>query len=365
MTQPRDEFTIRTVGADGQPLADVTMDITLESKQFPRRTDADGVFRFAPEEIVRRIEVRTRPRGHARPPPRDVEPGEREITIEFERAGPVAGTIVTADGKPLRVRAGLEARRGDVVVARTSARADGTFRLFVPVNGRFDIVLNGRVSSKSTSHWAGERFFYTGEVKNVTAGQEGVELQAHPVTFDRELNVQVLGPDDEPQAGILIVFGPTKEEPGYRLIPTDESGVVRLTELPSRPIGLLYGGGKAHDTSGLGRPADPMRRVMPRGQTEVFRLRETVRVVGTVYRPDGSVAPSVKVDAWANLVEIVGRARTDGQGRFELRVPVDALPIQVTASYGRGTGYRRKRFSASTRLRSFSERVELKLARQR
>jgi hypothetical protein len=348
--------------SDGGPIPGLRLLVNLETNRLKAETDAKGVALLTPDERVTEVIATSSSRVHLVPRPREIGPGEHEITFVLERSGRASGRLIAPDGRPLSAAAGIDVMRNGETLVSTYAKPDGTFRAYVPANGTFDLVLNGKVRPSDQSKeeaYAEEQFFYAGKLEGVTAGQEDLILRVKPVTFDRSLTIEVRDPANEPIEGVLILVAPTKPGAGYVYFPTGSDGSVTLSDLPSRPIVVRYGEGEAHHKAGFAPPPDPARRVIPFGQTVVFQLRATAVVSGVVSFSDGSAAPGAEISAWAKVTQHVGRAVCDGSGRFEIRVPVDAMPMVIGASCRRKRDGRR--YSAHVRVASAADRVRLSL----
>ena len=356
-------FTVTAVDREDRPVAGVHLSIETQEGRVQGQTGDDGIARITVEGEVVRVVGYSAGSLFLPPQPRKVRAGTRELRLVLDRAGFVSGRLVGPDGEALHRTAQIDVRRGDEILTTATVRADGTFRATVPAVGSVDLVLNGRISSTG-SDVAAEQFFFSGELRGVSAGTAGLVLRAQHVTFDRSLVVRVVSPDGEPLEGLAVQAFPTKTEKGYTILRTNASGIVEFTGLPSRAVKIRYADARRHQQFGLALPAVALQRVIPNGQEITFRLRATVVMRGIATLPDG-VPAAAEITVWLDESQLVAQVFSGRDGRFEFRVPPKWRKLVVEGKCSRKDGAAVRRYRGYVRVTSRVGDVKLSLAVER
>jgi|GEM_PF-2016216 len=256
-------------------------------------------------------------RAKAEEPVEIVVKPSREITVH----------VADADKAPIE-DAVVEVAEGSYIVAHATTGADGAAKVFVPIDSKVSWIIAQKVATGFDYAELG-KFNETGGMSEGAAAEELPDSVALTLESPRVARIQAVNPDGEPLAGVdLRVWLLNKEgrrsEVNYfsriQVATTDADGVATFDWLP-----------RSKDTLTL-LPLDDQfadRRIFIKedeGETApavatLFRA-ETIR--GRLALPDGSPAWDIEVFALGTgqgLDQGRGAARTDDEGRYEMRVP--------------------------------------------
>ena len=331
------------------------------TQAFTARTGADGAFRLTrlPDGASVELVVKAPGRGtlctfnpmEHRGQGLQFAAGQDDVRLELRPEGRIQGTVTEkGTGKPapgvrLRTMQGRFSWMGTGAEPVTSNQ-DGTFVVKALAPGEHQVTIVS--PAQGTSEWVSQAVTVT-----VEAGEtaDGVSVE---VSKGAALEVVARDAEDKkPLAGASVsVVSPTGGNPGQAQ--TDAEGVARFRLPPGeyRVVYVMKGGYDHHQSNGT--------VALEEGRTQrvEVELGGLPKISGVVRGPDGSPAPNIDVSVVPMGQQ---RAKTDGQGRFELtwnRRYLAGGTEPHLAIVARDAG---RKLAAATEFGEDTETVELKL----
>jgi protocatechuate 3,4-dioxygenase beta subunit len=251
-----------------------------------------------------------------------------EVTFQYKRAKLVRVRLLDPSGDPIE-GAQVEARRGAELVRSGTTEADGRVTIKVSDEGPVDLTISPNKIIKEGRRMRWELLPFTGSAEGVRPGAEQeTVIRCTALTFDAELTVRVVGPDDDAVSGAMIYIA-RPAMPGRQGLVTGADGRVHITELPSTEITVM---------AMLNADKLPEGWMPPKAGTAtadggelVLKFRRAMFVTGAVTLPDGKPAAKCVVDARRGEQAITA-GQTDADGRFRLIVASDEEPFSVGAT---------------------------------
>jgi RNA polymerase sigma factor (sigma-70 family) len=333
-------------------------------------TDERGRFHFKVDRPIRSASVdfvgadgrAWRPR---RPWMASAEAAER-VELVVERAAWIAGRVVLEDGAPFPM-APISALERGRRVASTVTDLDGRFKLVVPAEGAWDVVIEAIDPGQNRITRVGHAIAredrpadtpsverpseLSGEARGVASGTQDVAITATRRTGTRTLRVRAVTTDGRPVAGVPIRLVGVGRRGEFASAPrTGEDGRVDILEVPDRRIlASFWGDGpEAPQWERDGWIVPSLSLLTPVGDEEfVIELVPGRPIRGRVETPEGfepvkdarGRAARASISVSDESTQRVWTCRSDPDGRFTALVPADAAgPFTLLASFsGVGT----------------------------
>lgn len=253
--------------------------------------------------------------------------GEHKIVLQ--PAATIRGRLVGADGEVM-VGSLVEARRNGERVAEAWVREGGRFVLEFEGGAPVDVIYTGRTWFIEGGRGSRViRLPLEARAEGVPADGREILLEAHQVSADRTLDVQVLDLEGKPAEGLEVVVTPCPAETPETLS-TDGEGRVHLSGFTAHAVEILVRPPRARQLE-LARQV--VREVVPGGERVVIHLVAPRLIEGVVLDASGNPAAGASVSTILSPGngEGVG-VRCDAKGRFALPLSPDrSAPLTLQA----------------------------------
>jgi RNA polymerase sigma-70 factor (ECF subfamily) len=357
------EFVVSVVDPDRAPVAGVRIRIDpAEMKdELDATSDERGRAKFTVTGAIRTATALPRAadgRAWRSVAQRVAVPaGARAVELVVERGAWISGRALNADGTPYPF-AGVVALDHGRTVGSAFADDNGVYEIAVPPEGRWDIALTGEShevfgtenspTGRITQVMDRGRGPTDGEIRDIGAGAQGVELVAREPVGTGELMILVRTPDGRPLAGVPLRIDRNtwKNEDGTPV--TDADGRVTVHDVPNCRVGVSVGMGpldpRPWADSGFMPPVDRLR-LRPGADENVIEFRPARPVRGRVVVPpdltwrDPAHPPPAVVRLQEHGVSVsIGWMEADG--RFTVFAPASSpgpfeASIDVRSADGR------------------------------
>ncbi len=325
---------VTVVDPEGKPLADVAIDVSVDSMQFPMPTDDEGKISLnVPSGENSRLRLSLKHEGYVALSGywRGGDKIPEELKVELEKGKPIGGIVHDENGEPIegvKIEATGPSRASDEVVLQPMLAGE---LATTDAEGRWQFTTKTDEPQRLMLKLSHPDYVNQGNYRDLATWEELKSLD-HVLILEKgiELIGQVTNPDGEPISDAIVFMGKHRyvNDREKRTARTDEQGQFSLTNVsPGSTMVTVAAQGWAPE----------MRSVAVRREMEPvdFQLAEgnAIKLLVTDIDDEPVEGARIMLEQWRQaqtLPQEIYQGHTDAEGVWESNsLPAEALRFSV------------------------------------